>query len=48
VSGLPQNHSNGSLMFGLKTSGYGFLWFGLKTGVSGLLVWASKSAAPVW
>jgi hypothetical protein len=30
-----QNHYDGFLWFGIKTSGDGFLWFGLKTGGDG-------------
>jgi hypothetical protein len=33
-----QNHWNGFLRFGLKTSDNGFLWFVLKTGGDGFLV----------
>jgi hypothetical protein len=37
----PQNHWDGFLRFGLKTSGDGFLWFGLKTGGDGFSCLAS-------
>jgi hypothetical protein len=49
-----QNHSDGFLQFGLKTSGVGFLiepqnqggggfpGLRLKTGISDLMIWASK------
>jgi hypothetical protein len=55
-----QNHWNGFLRFGLKTSDDGFLWFVLKTGGDGFLVesqnqggggfsgLALKPAATVW
>jgi hypothetical protein len=44
----PQNHWDGFLRFGLKTSGDSFSRFGLKTDGLGFSVWASKLAVTVW
>jgi hypothetical protein len=40
----PQNHWDGFLWFGLKTSGDSFLWFDLKTGGDGLSRFGVKTS----
>jgi hypothetical protein len=47
ISGLASKHSDGFLLFGLKTGGDGFLRFGVKTSGTGLPVWVPKLANAV-